>query len=195
MILLLDNYDSFAHNLGRYLHLAGWDDVRIVRNDRISLAEIKAAAPRAIVISPGPCTPDEAGICLDAVQHFGAEIPVLGVCLGHQVIAQAYGADIIRSAPMHGRSSTITHDGTELFAGLPNPMAVGRYHSLILAEPRDNPAFRITARTQDNIPMALQHNTHPVYGVQFHPESILTPQGLHIIKNFKAITEKWYKKT
>lgn len=194
MILLIDNYDSFSHNLARYCTLAGWDDVRVIRNDEITVDEIHALSPKAIVISPGPCTPNEAGICLETVRGFGKETPILGVCLGHQVIAQAYGASVVRGSPVHGMASIITHSAEGIFEGIDMPMRVGRYHSLLIKHDSDLP-FSATAQTAQGEVMAIQHKTNPVYGVQFHPESILTTDGLSIIKNFKNIAQKWYKKS
>ena len=189
MILVIDNYDSFVHNLARYCALAGWE-YKVARNDAISLVGIEAMQPEAIILSPGPCTPQEAGICIDVVKTFGPRIPILGVCLGHQCIGEAYGAKTNRAPePVHGKASSITHDGTGLFAGLPSPMRAGRYHSLAVV-PGENSPLIITARTGDEI-MAIKHATHPVYGVQFHPESVLTPEGLDLIKNFTAIAVKW----
>lgn len=185
MLLVIDNYDSFVHNLARYCTLAGWD-CRVARNDALGLEDIAAMNPQAIVLSPGPCTPKEAGICVEAVRAFGARIPILGVCLGHQCIGEAYGAATTRAPlPVHGRASAITHDGTGLFESLPSPMPAGRYHSLRVALPESGP-LKITARAQDEI-MAIAHETQPVYGVQFHPESVLTPHGQALIGNFTAI--------
>ncbi len=190
MLLVIDNYDSFAHNLARYFALAGWR-YEVVRNDEITLAEIAAMAPTAIALSPGPCTPAEAGICVEAVRRFGALTPILGVCLGHQAIAQGYGGETVRApAPVHGKPSEISHNESLLFKDIPNPMVVGRYHSLTTTLPNES-ALEITARCGDEI-MALQHKTHPVYGVQFHPESVLTEHGHQMIENFTALATAWH---
>jgi anthranilate synthase/aminodeoxychorismate synthase-like glutamine amidotransferase len=183
-LLLLDNYDSFVHNLARYAEELGCA-TRVVRSDAVSIAEIERLAPTAIILSPGPCTPHEAGVCMDVVRELGSRIPMLGVCLGHQAIAAALGGEVRRAPePVHGRTSLITHDGSGLFAGLPNPLSATRYHSLIVSEqglPRD---LAITARTPDGLIMALAHRAWPVFGVQFHPESILTQAGHQLLANF-----------
>lgn len=191
MFLVIDNYDSFVRNLARYFEMAG-QETRIVRNDALTLHDIENLAPRALILSPGPCTPKEAGICIEAVRHFGARLPVLGVCLGHQAIGEAYGALTLRAeTPVHGKASAITHDGSDLFKNLPSPMKVGRYHSLIVRPPERSP-LRITAQTESGEIMAMQHETHPVYGVQFHPESVLTEHGPEMIENFVAIVNAWH---
>lgn len=195
MILLIDNYDSFVYNLARYVGELGRDR-HVVRNDAITTGAIAAIdggmGPEAIILSPGPCTPDESGICMDIIRRFAGAIPILGVCLGHQCIAQVYGHPVVRGQrPVHGSSSMIRHDGRGLFTGLPNPMEVGRYHSLIMqgGEPgRDvYGPLNVTARTADGVVMALEHEVRPVYGVQFHPESILTPHGHKLLENFLDI--------
>jgi anthranilate synthase/aminodeoxychorismate synthase-like glutamine amidotransferase len=184
MILLIDNYDSFVHNLARYFQRLGQETV-VVRNDTIDPAEIERRCPDAIVLSPGPCTPAEAGCSLDVVRHFAGRLPILGVCLGHQTIAAALGGRIVRARePMHGRASTMTHDGRGLFANLPNPLAVGRYHSLIVEEATLPGELAVTARTDDGTIMALAHRSWPVVGVQFHPESILTECGFEMLAAF-----------
>ena len=184
MILLIDNYDSFVHNLARYLRRLGQRTL-VVRNDRIALAEIREMAPRAIVISPGPCSPNEAGISLDVVRAFHATIPILGVCLGHQTIAAAFGGRIERaSEPVHGRSSAVSHSGLGILENLPNPFVVGRYHSLVVAQSPWPEPLRLTAWTADRTVMALEHRDFPVYGVQFHPESVLTECGFELLANF-----------
>ena len=191
MFLIIDNYDSFVHNLARYFVLAGVQ-VHVVRNDAIEPEDVIAMKPEAIVISPGPCTPDEAGACLKIVEQFGSQIPIFGVCLGQQVIGQAYGAPVLKSKqPLHGRASVVTHGGHGVFYGLPSPMKAGRYHSLIndFSDCRD---LEITAQTQAGEPMAIQHKTHPVYGVQFHPESILTENGLALIQNFVTMAHEFH---
>lgn len=185
MILLIDNYDSFVYNLARYMGELGME-TRVVRNDKINVPEIARLKPRAIVLSPGPCAPDQAGVCLDAIKGLGHKIPILGVCLGHQAIGQAYGGRITRSAPMHGRSSLIHHNGTGVFAGLPDPLKVGRYHSLIVANDELPHDLIPTAHAADGAIMALRHARHPVAGVQFHPESILTDHGHQILRNFMS---------
>ena len=192
MILVIDNYDSFVYNLARYFALAGWE-TRVRRNDALTIQDIAAMNPQAIAMSPGPCTPAEAGICIDIVKTFGASIPMLGVCLGHQCIGEAYGAKTTRAEkPVHGKASTIMHDGEDLFAGLPSPMQGGRYHSLIV-EPGENSPLCVTAKTSNGEIMALRHETRPVYGVQFHPESVLTPHGQKIIDNFTALALQFHR--
>ena len=184
MILLIDNYDSFTYNLYHYLGELG-ADMRVYRNDKISLDEIQAMRPEKIVISPGPCTPREAGISCDAIRRFGAQIPILGVCLGHQAIGAAYGGEIVRAPSiMHGKLSEVSHDGQTIFNNLKNPFAAMRYHSLVI-EPRSLPQeLAVSARTADGVIMAVRHKKFPVEGVQFHPESILTEEGKKMLKNF-----------
>jgi anthranilate synthase component 2/para-aminobenzoate synthetase component 2 len=184
VLLLIDNYDSFVHNLARYLRRLGQETL-VVRNDATDSAAIERLAPAAIVLSPGPCTPREAGCSLDVVRHFTGRLPILGVCLGHQTIAAALGGRIVRARePMHGRASTITHDSRGIFAGLPNPLAVGRYHSLVVDEASLPAELTVTARADDDTIMALAHRDHPVFGVQFHPESILTEGGFEMLAGF-----------
>ncbi|MEW4453652.1 aminodeoxychorismate/anthranilate synthase component II [Bremerella sp. JC817] len=184
MILVIDNYDSFVHNLARYFRQLGQKTV-VRRNDAITLEEIKLLKPDAIVLSPGPCTPNESGICLDVVRQLGATVPILGVCLGHQAIVAALGGNVVRAAaPMHGRSSPITHDEGKLFAGLPSPFAVGRYHSLIAERSSLPDCLRIDAETDDGTIMAVSHVEWPLVGVQFHPESVLTDHGYAMLANF-----------
>ena len=191
MTLLIDNYDSFVHNLARYIRKQG-HETRVVRNDAINLRDIATMNPQAIVMSPGPGTPSDAGICTAAVHCYGYAVPMLGVCLGHQVIGEAYGGRTIRAPePMHGRATPITHDGTGLFNGMPPSFKAGRYHSLITHLPIDAP-LRVTARTPDGIVMAMQHETHPVFGVQFHPESILTDHGPDLLRNFFSMAQMWH---
>ena len=187
MILLLDNYDSFVHNLARYFRLLG-QDVRIERNDALSVTDIRDLAPSAIVISPGPCGPAQAGVCVDVVKELGATIPILGVCLGHQCINEAYGGLTIRAPkPVHGTASQIKHDGCPLFDGLSDTFNVGRYHSLC-CDISGARGINVTARSlDDDVIMAFAHDTHPVYGVQFHPESLLTEHGSTILSNFIKI--------
>ena len=189
MILVLDNYDSFTFNLVQYLGEFGLDvDVR--RNDAISVDDVGALSPEAIVISPGPCTPSEAGISVPLVRRWGATVPVLGVCLGHQAIVEAYGGRVVRAGRvMHGKTSPILHDGTDLFAGLESPLEVMRYHSLI-AEPESLPdVLKVTAVAQDDAREihAVRHREHPVWGVQFHPESVMTARGKDLLANFLGL--------
>jgi anthranilate synthase/aminodeoxychorismate synthase-like glutamine amidotransferase len=185
MVLLIDNYDSFVHNLARYVQELGEAAV-VRRNDDISLDEIESLAPDHIVISPGPCSPAEAGISTDLVRRFGPRTPILGVCLGHQCIGAAYGGDIIRAGrPRHGRTSPVSHDGTSVFAGLPSPFRVARYHSLVIARPSLPSTLRIVATAADDGEiMAVEHRTHPVVGVQFHPESAATEYGYAMLDRF-----------
>jgi anthranilate synthase component 2 len=186
MLLLLDNYDSFTYNLYHYLGELG-AEVVVRRNDALSAEAALALRPDAIVISPGPCDPDRAGISLDLVRAAADVCPVLGVCLGHQAIAQAFGGRIVRAPVlMHGKLSPIEHDGEDLFEGLPTPFLATRYHSLV-AEPESLPAcLRVTARTADGVIMGLMHEERPIYGVQFHPESIATEHGHRLLRNFLA---------
>lgn len=184
MILLIDNYDSFVYNLARYLQRLG-QATHVVRNDVLDTEQIRALAPAAIVLSPGPCTPEVAGKSLDVVREFWQDTPILGVCLGHQTIAAAFGARIRRAnEPMHGRTSPITHDARGVFAGLPNPLTVCRYHSLIVEEPSLPAEFEVSARLADGTIMAIRHRHRPVIGLQFHPESILTECGYPILASF-----------
>lgn len=184
MILLIDNYDSFVHNLARYFRRLGAETL-VLRNDAIDPPAIRRLTPQAIVLSPGPCTPNEAGCSLEVVRTFTDEIPLLGVCLGHQTIGAALGAEVVRAPePMHGRASTIRHNGEGLFAGLPQPLTVGRYHSLLVSPATLPPELLATAWTDDGVLMAVAHRTRPVFGVQFHPESILTDGGFALLANF-----------
>ena len=190
MILVIDNYDSFTYNLVQYLGDLG-ADVVVHRNDAITVEEVGALRPRGIVLSPGPCTPADAGITVPVVRRWGAEIPTLGVCLGHQAIGEAYGGRVVRAGRvMHGKTSEVLHDGTGLFEGLPSPLRVMRYHSLTVA-PEDLPSsLEVVARAVDAPEEihALRHREHPVWGVQFHPESILTDGGKRLLGNFLALT-------
>jgi anthranilate synthase/aminodeoxychorismate synthase-like glutamine amidotransferase len=186
MLLLLDNYDSFTYNLYQYLSELG-AAVIVRRNDQISLAEIEALSPAGIVISPGPCTPNEAGICNDVILAFGQTTPILGVCLGHQCMGQVYGGRVMRApVPMHGKLSRITHRGQGVLAGLPQPFEAVRYHSLIVERASLPAELEITAETDDGLIMAMRHRSYPVEGVQFHPESILTLPGRDLLRNFLA---------
>lgn len=183
MMLVIDNYDSFTFNLVQYLGELG-ESPEVHRNDRISLDDIAAMNPAHILISPGPCTPLEAGISVDVIRRFSGLIPILGVCLGHQSIAEAFGGSVVRAARlMHGKTSPIEHDGTGIFAGLPSPFTATRYHSLIVEEPLPD-CLRRTAWTAEGELMGLAHVEHPTFGVQFHPESILTEHGHAMLKNF-----------
>jgi anthranilate synthase/aminodeoxychorismate synthase-like glutamine amidotransferase len=184
MLLLIDNYDSFTYNLAQYFGELGCELV-IKRNDEISLDEIAALAPKHVCISPGPCTPREAGISKDVVLRFGAKIPILGVCLGHQCIAEAYGGNIVRASTlMHGKSSAIRHNGSALFADLPTRFEAGRYHSLVVERSSFPRCLEIIAESEDDEIMALRHREFPLYGVQFHPESVLTRDGKKILARF-----------
>jgi len=187
MILVIDNYDSFTYNLVQYLGEMG-ADLRVVRNDQITLDEIHALNPSHIVISPGPGDPDDAGISLDVIREFGATTPILGVCLGHQSIGQAYGGVVKRAGKlMHGKTSQIQHNGDLLFAGLPSPFEATRYHSLIVEESTLPDALQVTAYADSGEIMAMRHKEFPVYGVQFHPESILTEGGKRLLQNFLEV--------
>ncbi len=189
MILMIDNYDSFTWNLVQYLQTLG-AEVKVVRNDELTVAQIEALAPERIVISPGPCTPDEAGVSLDVVGSLGAHVPILGVCLGHQSIGQAYGGRVVRAGRiMHGKTSPIRHEGRGVFAGLPDGYEATRYHSLVVERDSLPGCLEVTAWTENDDGsfeeiMGLRHRVHPVQGVQFHPESILTEHGHALLKNF-----------
>jgi anthranilate synthase/aminodeoxychorismate synthase-like glutamine amidotransferase len=192
MILLIDNYDSFTFNLYHFLGdvdaEAGKFDCQVWRNDKLSVEQALALRPEAIVLSPGPCTPNEAGICLDLIAAAAGKIPLLGVCLGHQAIGQAFGGSVIRAGePMHGKVSAINHTGTDILAGLPSPFTATRYHSLIVGRDTLPETLVPTAWTGDGIIMAMRHRSLPVYGVQFHPESIASQHGHQILANFLAI--------
>jgi anthranilate synthase component 2 len=184
VILMIDNYDSFTWNLVQYLQELG-QEVEVVRNDAVDAARIEALGPAAIVISPGPGTPDGAGVSLEAVRRFSGRLPILGVCLGHQAIGQAFGGRIVRAPTlMHGKTSPIRHEDGALYRGLPNPFEATRYHSLVV-EPRSLPAsLLVTATTEGDVIMGLRHRSHPTEGVQFHPESILTTVGKDLLRNF-----------
>ncbi len=184
MILLIDNYDSFVYNLARYVRELG--EVPLVRrNDAMTVDDILELAPSHVIISPGPCSPVEAGISTDVVRGVGTSIPVLGVCLGHQCIGAAYGGEIVRAGrPMHGKTSRIHHRGTDLFTGLPNPFLASRYHSLVISPASVPRELEVTATSEDGEIMAVKHETHPVFGVQFHPESVLTEHGYRILDHF-----------
>ncbi len=184
MILLIDNYDSFVYNLARYFGEMGCQ-TRVVRNDRITVDEVQQMKPAAIVLSPGPCTPREAGVSVKLVRELAGSVPMLGVCLGHQAIAAAFGAAIVRAPqPVHGRTSLIHHNGKQIFSGLINPLRAARYHSLMVDEQSLPDELKMTARCEDGIPMALEHRVRKLFGVQFHPESVLTQSGHQLLGNF-----------
>ncbi len=184
MILLIDNYDSFTWNLYQYFCELG-AEVVVRRNDVLSLDDVAALNPQKIVISPGPCTPDESGISLAVIQHYAGKLPILGVCLGHQAIAQVFGATIVRAAKvMHGKTSPVTHTGTGVFAGLNNPLTVTRYHSLVIDPPTLPDCFEVTAWSETREIMGIRHREWDLEGVQFHPESILSEQGHQLLANF-----------
>ncbi|HEU0000088.1 MAG TPA: aminodeoxychorismate/anthranilate synthase component II [Ktedonobacteraceae bacterium] len=184
MLLLIDNYDSFTYNLYQYLSELG-AEVQVRRNDTVTLADIEAMQPAHIVISPGPCTPDEAGMSCSIIETFGSRIPTLGVCLGHQAIGQVYGGQVVRAPePVHGKTSLIRHRGQGVFHALPQSFEANRYHSLIVERATLPAELEITAETADGLIMGLRHRTYPVQGVQFHPESIMTPTGKDLLRNF-----------
>ena len=184
MLLILDNYDSFTYNLVQYFGELGVE-MKIFRNDALTVDDVKKLAPEKICISPGPCTPNEAGISLELIREFGPSTPILGVCLGHQSIGQVYGGDVVRADRlMHGKTSPIHHNGSSVFAGLPNPFEATRYHSLIVKRETLPDCLEITAWTAENEIMGLRHKEYPVHGVQFHPESILTENGKQILETF-----------
>ncbi len=184
MLLVIDNYDSFTYNLVQYFGELGVEPL-VRRNDEITVAEIEALAPHHICVSPGPCTPNEAGISCDVIRSFGSRIPILGVCLGHQSIGQVYGGEVVRADRlMHGKTSPILHKDSGVFAGLPTPFEATRYHSLIVKRDTLPDCLQITAETAEGEIMGLVHREHPVHGVQFHPESILTLEGKHLLQNF-----------
>ncbi|MSQ28755.1 MAG: aminodeoxychorismate/anthranilate synthase component II [Dehalococcoidia bacterium] len=184
MLLLIDNYDSFTYNLYQYLCELG-AEVEVHRNDQITVEDIAAMRPERIVVSPGPCTPKEAGISVEVIRRFGAGTPLLGVCLGHQCIGEAYGGVVDRAGEiMHGKTSMIHHDGRGVFQGLPQPFQAIRYHSLVILKDTVPPGLKVTAWTDKGLIMGVRHDSHPVEGVQFHPESIMTPDGKALLHNF-----------
>jgi anthranilate synthase component 2 len=186
MLLMIDNYDSFTFNLVQYLQTLG-AEVKVVRNDELSVAQIDALAPERIVLSPGPCTPNEAGVCVDVIRELGPRIPLLGVCLGHQAIGQHFGGHVVRGGLMHGKTSPVYHDGSGVFAGLPSPFTATRYHSLIVEDIPQNLVVNATSETpglDGTSVMGFRHQTLPIHGVQFHPESIATEHGHALLANF-----------
>ena len=193
MIVLIDNYDSFTFNLFHYLGGLG-ADVVVHRNDKISVADVMAMEPDAIVLSPGPCTPNEAGICLDLIAKASATIPILGVCLGHQAIGQAFGGKVARATPLHGKVSEIKHKGTGVFRGINGPLKATRYHSLVVERASIPRELSVNAETSDGLAMGLIHASLPVHGVQFHPESIASEHGHLMLKNFLDISATWNEK-
>jgi len=192
MVIVIDNYDSFVYNLAQYVGELGWEPV-VYRNDQVTLAEIENANPSHIIISPGPCTPLEAGISNDVVRYFGGRIPILGVCLGHQCIGYVYGGQIVRVAvPTHGKSSLVYHDGRTIYKSLPNPFEAGRYHSLVVKWDICPSVLELTAKTSDGVIMGIRHKDYVVEGVQFHPESIMTDVGHDVLRNFlKFLRPRW----
>jgi anthranilate synthase/aminodeoxychorismate synthase-like glutamine amidotransferase len=190
MILMIDNYDSFTYNLVQYLGQLG-EGVAVRRNDAIALDEIEAMNPEAIFLSPGPCSPEQAGITVDVVRRFHQHVPLMGVCLGHQAIGHAFGGRVVRAGRiMHGKTSPILNDGKTIFKGLPSPFPAGRYHSLIVERERLPDCLEVSAQTEEGEIMGLRHRTLPVEGIQFHPESILTPGGKRIIRNFLQLIDR-----
>lgn len=184
MILMVDNYDSFTYNLTQYLSCLQ-EEVLVYRNDQISINEIEQMNPQMIVLSPGPCTPNEAGICIDAVKHFKGRIPILGICLGHQTIGQVFGGKIVRAIePVHGKVHSISHNNKGVFKGLKNPLKVTRYHSLVIERESLPDCFEITADTSEGEIMGIRHKEYMIEGVQFHPEAILTEMGMELLDNF-----------
>jgi anthranilate synthase component 2/para-aminobenzoate synthetase component 2 len=192
MILIIDNYDSFVFTVARYFAELGVQ-TQVVRNDVISAAEIGQLAPEAIVVSPGPCGPREAGQSMDIIGKLSGYIPILGICLGHQCVGEVFGGEVVRAKePMHGRASAINHDGTGIFKGLPSPFRAGRYHSLIVQSVKDNTDLSVTARSDIGEVMGLAHTSHPTYGVQFHPESVLTEYGHAMLGNFLRLSRQFH---
>ena len=189
MLLMIDKYDSFTYNLVQYLRELG-EDVVVYRNDKITLAEIEALKPQRLVISPGPCTPNEAGISVEVIKYFAGKLPILGVCLGHQSVGQSFGGRIVRAERlMHGKTSPVFHDNCELFDGLPNPFDATRYHSLLVERSSFPACLEITAWTAEEEIMGLRHRDLPIWGMQFHPESILTVTGMDMLRNFIEMTK------
>ena len=193
MIVLVDNYDSFTFNLFHYLGGLG-ADVAVHRNDKISVSDVMALQPDAIVLSPGPCTPNEAGICLELIGQAAPTTPILGVCLGHQAIGQAFGGKVVRAVPIHGKVSEVRHTGTGIFRGIDGPLKATRYHSLVVDRASMPATLKVNAETDDQLVMGLMHGTFPVHGVQFHPESIASEHGHLMLKNFLDIAAAWNAK-
>ena len=194
MLLIIDNYDSFTYNLVQYFGELGAEPV-VKRNDEITIAEIEALQPEAVIISPGPCTPKEAGISNDVIAQIGPKLPVLGVCLGHQCMGYVYGGAVVRAGRlMHGKTSPILHDNTGVFAGLPSPFEATRYHSLIIDPPTVPDVLLVNAHTAEGEIMGVRHKEYPIHGVQFHPESILTRHGKELLKNFLRIASDYHAK-
>jgi len=190
MLLMIDNYDSFTYNIVQYFRELG-EDVQVYRNDELHVADIIAKSPDRLVISPGPCSPEQAGISVEAIQELAGKIPILGVCLGHQSIGAAFGGKIVRAASlMHGKTSAIQHDDTALFQGLENPFVATRYHSLVVDRETLPECLRVTAWTEGDMIMGMEHKDLPVWGVQFHPESILTLEGKKLMDNFLRVSRK-----
>ncbi|HZG82840.1 MAG TPA: aminodeoxychorismate/anthranilate synthase component II [Brevibacillus sp.] len=190
MILMIDNYDSFTYNLVQYVGELG-EELQVYRNDKITLEEIERLNPDYLMISPGPCTPNEAGISMEAIRHFAGKIPILGVCLGHQSIGQVFGGKVVRAERlMHGKTSDVFHDGKTIFEGIPSPFTAARYHSLLVEEVSLPDELEVTARTADGEIMAVRHCDYPIEGVQFHPESIITQHGKQLLKNFLTAYER-----
>lgn len=184
MVLVIDNYDSFVYNLARYVRELGWE-ARVMRHDAVTVADAAAMGPSHLIISPGPCTPREAGMSNALIEALGPTVPTLGVCLGHQCIGEVYGGRVVRAPePRHGKTSPIHHDGEGIFAGIPSPFLATRYHSLVVEASTLPPDLVVTARTPDGEIMGLRHRAHPVFGVQFHPESVLTEYGYDLLRNF-----------
>ena len=195
MLLIIDNYDSFTYNLVQYFGELGAEPV-VKRNDEVTVAEIEALQPEAVIISPGPCTPKEAGISNEVIAQIGPKLPVLGVCLGHQCIGHVYGGAVVRAGRlMHGKTSPILHDNTGVFAGLPSPFEATRYHSLIIDPPTVPAELIVNAQTAEGEIMGVHHRAYPVHGVQFHPESILTRHGKDLLKNFLRLTAEFHAKS
>ena len=191
MVVLIDNYDSFTFNLVHYLGGLG-ADVAVHRNDKVTVKDVLAARPDAIVLSPGPCTPNDAGICLDLIKQAAPSIPILGVCLGHQAIGQAFGGAVVRApSPVHGKLSEVRHEGAGVFRGINGPFKATRYHSLVVERGSMPASLSVTAETEDRLVMGLSHKTLPVHGVQFHPESIASEHGHLILKNFLELAASW----
>ncbi len=192
MIVVVDNYDSFTYNLVQYLGELG-AEVEVYRNDAVTVQEIASRGPEAVVISPGPCTPREAGVSNDVLRHLSARVPVLGVCLGHQCIGHVFGGRVVLAPrEVHGKTSEVWHDGRTVFAGLPNPFRATRYHSLVVDPHSLPPELEVSARTPDGLVMGLRHRRRPVEGVQFHPESVLTECGKDLLRNFLRLVRAWH---